>query len=153
MNGPLVRIRFDGNGRVYRPGETLSGEYRIESVPPEEIKAVEVSVLWYTEGKGDEDLAVHDFWRHEPDEGDRQDLRRPGRFSAVLPKSPMSYRGVLVKIRWCVRVRVFLHHGREVMGELAFRLGDVPAARAAIPAERPAGNGHRAVAPEKATVA
>lgn len=153
MNGPLVRIRFDGNGRVYRPGETLSGEYRIESVPLEEIKAVEVSVLWYTEGKGDEDLAVHDFWRHEPGEGDRQDLRRPGRFSAVLPKSPMSYRGVLVKIRWCVRVRVFLHRGREVMGELAFRLGDVPAARAAIPAERPAGNGHRAVAVEKATVA
>jgi len=153
MNGPLVRIRFDGNGRAYHPGETLSGEYRIESVPPEEIKAIEVSVLWYTEGKGDEDLAVHDFWRHATDTGDGQDLRSPVRFSAVLPKSPLSYRGVLVKIRWCVRVRVFLTRGREVMGELAFRLGEVPAARTSTPAERPASNGHRAVLAEKATLA
>jgi hypothetical protein len=154
MNGPLVRIRFDGNGRVYRPGETLAGEYRIESVPADEIRALEVSVLWYTEGKGDEDLAVHDFWRTSADSGEGVDLCRPGRFSAVLPKSPLSYRGVLVKIRWCVRVRVFLTKGREVMGELAFRLGEVPAARTSIPAERPAAaNGHRQLAAEKATLA
>jgi len=146
MNGPLVRIRFDGNGRVYRPGETLSGEYRIESVAPDEIKAVEVSVLWYTEGKGDEDLAVHSFWRVSAENGDRSDPPRPGRFSTVLPRSPLSYRGILVRIRWCVRVRVFLTRGREVMGELAFRLGDVPAARAA-------GNGHREAPSEKATLA
>ena len=152
MNGPLVRIRFDGNGRVYRPGETLSGEYRIESVAPEEIKAVEVSVLWYTEGKGDEDLAVHVFWRVSADNGDTLDLPRPGRFSTVLPRSPLSYRGVLVRIRWCVRVRVFLTRGREVMGELAFRLGDVPAARLPVVVERAAGNGHRESPSEKATL-
>ena len=116
MNGPLVRIRFDGNGRVYRPGETLSGEYRIEAVTPEEIKAVEVSVLWYTEGKGDEDLAVHAFWRIAADNGDMLDLPRPGRFSTVLPRSPLSYRGVLVRVRWCVRVRVFLARGRAQRG-------------------------------------
>ncbi len=153
MNGPLVSIRFDGNGRAYRPGETLSGEYRIESVATEEIKAVEVSVLWCTEGKGDEDLAVHDFWRTSADGGDGLDLRRPGRFSAVLPKSPLSYRGVLVKIHWCVRVRLFLTRGREVMGELAFRLGEVPPARSPTPPERPAANGHRELLAEKAALA
>jgi len=68
MNGPLVRIRFDGNGGIYRPGDTLSGEYRIESVPANEVKAVEVSVLWYTEGKGDEErggkvMRAHDGLR------------------------------------------------------------------------------------------
>lgn len=152
MNGPLVRIRFDGNGGTYRPGDTLSGEYRIESVPANEIKAVEVSVLWYTEGKGDEDLAVHDFWRRSADSGDGLDLRRPGRFSTVLPRSPLSYRGVLVKIRWCVRVRVFLTRGREVMGELAFRLGDVPAARAPMAAALRV-NGRREMAPAKAVLA
>jgi hypothetical protein len=153
MNGPLVRIRLDGNGRVYRPGETLSGEYRIESVAADEIKAVEVSVLWYTEGKGDEDLAVHDFWRSSSEDRDGLDVRRPGRFSTTLPKSPLSYRGVLVKIRWCVRVRVFLTRGREVMGELAFRLGDVPAVRSPGPADPPAVKEHRELVAENAALA
>jgi len=130
MNEPRVTIRFDGNGRAYQPGETLSGEYRLESVRPEDVKAVEVSVLWHTDGKADEDLAVHDFRRFSAEDGDWIDARSPGRFSTVLPKSPLSYRGVIVKLRWCVRVRVFLARDREVVGELPFQLGDVPATRA-----------------------
>jgi len=130
MNEPHVTIRFDGNGRVYRPGETLAGEYRLNSIDPEEIRAIEVSVLWHTEGKGDEDLAVHDFRRLSPENGQGIDLLRPGRFSTRLPNSPLSYNGVIVKIRWCVRVRVFLARGKEVVGELPFRLGDVPSAKA-----------------------
>jgi hypothetical protein len=131
MKEPLVRIRLDGNGRVYRPGESLSGEYRLDGIVPEEIKAVEVSVLWHTEGKGDEDLAVHDFRRLSAESGDRIDARRPGRFSTVLPNSPLSYRGAIVKIHWCVRVRVFLGRGREVLGEVRFRLGEVLPPRSA----------------------
>lgn len=129
MSEPLVRIRFDGNGRTYRPGETLCGEYRVEGVAPEEVRAIEVSVLWYSEGKGDEDFAVHDFRRLSAEEGDPIDLRRPGRFGTVLPNSPLSYRGVIVKLQWCVRVRVFLSRGRELKAELPFRLGDVRPAR------------------------
>ena len=71
-------IRLDGNGRVYRPGETLSGEYRIESLDASQVKAIEVSVLWYTEGKGDEDMAVHEFWRRDADDG-RPHRSRPAR--------------------------------------------------------------------------
>ena len=152
MNGPLVRIRFDGNGRVYHPGETFAGDYRIESVAADEIRAVEASILWYTEGKGDEDLAVHAFWRTSADNGDGIGPTRTGRFSTVLPNSPLSYRGVLLKINWCVRVRVFLTRGREVMGELAFRLGQVPAARFPVQGPRPLGNGHPKVAAEKASL-
>jgi hypothetical protein len=153
MNGPLVRIRFDGNGRVYHPGETLSGEYRIESVATEEIKSIEASVLWYTEGKGDEDLAVHAFWRTSAENGDGLGPSRAGQFSSLLPNCPLSYRGVLVKIRWCVRVRVFLTRGREVMGELAFRLGELPAARTLVPTLRAPTNGHREAPAEKASLA
>jgi hypothetical protein len=131
MKEPLVRIRLDGHGRVYFPGATLAGSYRLEGIAPEEIRAVEVSILWHTEGKGDEDLAVHDFRRLSVENGDPIDPRRPGRFSTVLPNSPLSYRGVIVKIRWCVRVRVFLTSGREVVGEIHFRLGDVLPPRSA----------------------
>jgi hypothetical protein len=127
VNEPAVVIRLDGNGRVYRPGETLSGEYRFESVEPGQIAAIEVSVLWFSEGKGDEDLAVHEFWRRDVAEGEWIDARRPERFSTTLPSSPLSYEGQIVKLRWCVRVRVFLSHGREVVGQKFFRLGNTPA--------------------------
>ncbi len=126
MNEPHVTIRLDANGRIYRPGETLAGEYRLNSFDPEEIRAVEVSVLWHTEGKGDEDLAVHDFHRLAPENGQRVELLRPGRFSTRLPNSPLSYNGLIVKVRWCVRVRVFLTRGRELVGQKTFRLGEVP---------------------------
>lgn len=129
MDEPHVTIRFDGNGRIYRPGESLAGEYRVNSVEPDEVKAIEVSVVWYTEGKGGEDLAVHDFRRLSPEDSEWLEPARPGRFSTTLPNSPLSYNGVIVKIRWCVRVRAFLARGKEVLGELPFRLGDVPAAR------------------------
>jgi hypothetical protein len=132
MNDPLVTIRLDANGRVYRPGETLSGEYRVDAVRLGEIRALEVSVLWYTEGKGDEDLAVHDFRRLPAEEDQESDLGQPGRFSTVLPNSPLSYDGQIVKIRWCVRVRVFLTRGKEVVGEKAFQLGYVPATKAVV---------------------
>ena len=133
MNEPMVLIRLDDNGRAYRPGETLSGEYRVESLPSDEVKAIELSVLWYTEGKGDEDMAVHEFKRFARDDGDWIDLRRPSRFTTILPASPLSYDGVILKINWCVRVRVFPRQGKEVLGELPFVLGDVHAAEAVPP--------------------
>ena len=120
-------IRFDGDELAYRPGQTFSGQYWIESVQPGDLKAVEVSVLWHTEGKGDEDMAIHEFWRREggttacpwtPAE--------PERFSTTLPNSPLSYEGQIIKLRWCVRVRAFPHHGREIVGEKGFQLGNVP---------------------------
>ena len=126
MNDPAVTIRFDGNGRVYRPGETLAGEYLLESVTYGMVKAIEVSVLWYTEGKGDEDLAVHEFWRRSVEDGQFLEPGRPEQFSTTLPESPLSYDGVIMKLRWCVRVRAFLHRGKELVGQKAFRLGDLP---------------------------
>lgn len=122
-----VVIRLDGDGRVYRPGDTLSGEYWCESLGAGLVKAIEVSVLWHTEGKGDEDMAVHAFWRRDSSVDQPLDLQQPERFSTTLPNSPLSYDGQIVKIRWCVRVRVFPYRGKEYVGEKRFRLGFHPA--------------------------
>ena len=132
MSQPEVIIRCDAAGRVYQPGETLRAEYRIDSVEHGEIKAIEVSVLWYTEGKGDQDLAVHEFRRITVDDRSNTDARCPGQVASVLPNSPLSYEGHIIKLRWCVRVRAFLTRGREALGQFAFRLGNVPPARAAV---------------------
>jgi hypothetical protein len=123
---PSIIIRLEGNGRIHRPGDALSGEYAFEDFSAEQIKALEVSVLWYTEGKGEEDMAVHKFWRTDVENGDFIDMHRPTRFETTLPKSPLSYNGQIVKIRWCVRVRAFLQRGKEIVGQKDFRLGDIP---------------------------
>jgi hypothetical protein len=84
-------------------------------------------VLWYTEGKGDEDLGVHFFERRVPADADHGDLRVLRRFTTRLPNSPLSYSGAIFSVRWCVRVRLFLRRGREMMQEVPFVLGAVPA--------------------------
>jgi hypothetical protein len=131
MIEPEVYIRLDDDGRDFLPGATLSGDYRIEWVERDNLQAVEVSVLWHSEGKGDEDLAVHEFWRKNIDGPEVADPRRPDRFSTTLPQSPLSYDGQIVKICWCVRVRVLFKRGRDLVAEKVFRLGRVPPARPA----------------------
>ncbi len=127
---PTLSIQLDGRGlRQYYPGETLAGSYRFESIGSDEIEAVEISVLWFTEGKGTEDFGVHAFWRYATATGDWIDPRRPGRFSTMLPKSPLTYPGMLIKVQWCIRVRVFLTDERQIFEEMPFRLGNVPDVR------------------------
>lgn len=133
MNASPITLTLHDSRRVYWPGEKLSGQYYIDPIDGAETLAVEVSVLWHTEGKGDEDIAVHYFDRAAQDERGSLDFRQPRVFSTVLPNSPLSYEGVLIKIRWCVRLRVFLSRGKQLVEERAFQLGEVPAAKAVLP--------------------
>jgi len=131
---PTVVIRLDGDGFVYRPGETLSGQYWIVSRDTSPVKAIEVSVLWHSEGKGDEDMAVHEFRQRDADELHPIDPGQPERFRTTLPQSPLSYEGQMIKLRWCVRVRAFPYRGKELVGERQFQLGNVPPVRVRSPA-------------------
>src|SRR4051794_38403766 len=132
MTTPAIRITFDSPSAHYQPGDRLSGRYMVEGTQHRPARAVELSVLWYTAGKGEEDMAVHHFERIVDEPARPIDLRIPRRFAALLPESPLSYDGIIVKICWCVRVRVFLIPGQEAVSETAFRLGDVPAATITI---------------------
>jgi hypothetical protein len=126
MTTPVIRITFDSPASHYRPGERLAGRYLAEGMPARPARALELSVLWYTAGKGEEDMAVHHFERHVDEPTRPLDLRVPRRFTTVMPMSPLSYDGVIVKVCWCVRVRVFLPQGQEAVHEVPFRFGDVP---------------------------
>lgn len=134
MRVPLVSMKIDHRQAAHAPGETLDGEYQIDAVEASELGAVELSVLWYTEGKGDEDLGVHHFERRTDEDDDPTPLTELRRFSVTLPNSPLSYEGVLIKLRWCVRVRVSLKSGRSYFGELPFRLGTAPDGKLVTPA-------------------
>lgn len=105
------------------PGDTLRCEVQVDAVEPDAVLAVESSVLWYTEGKGDEDLGVHFFERRVPGDAVDGNLCLLHHFHTTLPNSPLTYEGVIVKVRWCARVRVFLRRGKESFFEQPFTLG------------------------------
>ncbi len=122
MIEPLISLTVKEPHRLYVPGDELEFEFQIDAVKKNELMAVESSVMWYTEGKGDEDLGVHFFERRTPAEADNNDLRLLRRVQIICPNSPLSYSGDIVKILWCVRVRAFLKSGKEVLFELPFVL-------------------------------
>ena len=122
MNEQGVIVELDGRGGPYWPGDLLSGSYRLVG-DVTGLEAVEVSVYWFTEGKGDEDLGVHHVEkRTRADSGGS--VPASGRFATRLPNSPLSYEGVLVKVIWGVHVRAVLAGGQRA-GDVTFRLGDV----------------------------
>jgi hypothetical protein len=126
MIEPLISIVLHGSQRVLMPGDRLTGEVQIDAAPPQDIQAVEVSVMWRTEGKGDEDLGVHYFERQTSAGELRGRLHELRTFVTTLPASPLTYDGRIVKIRWCARVRLFLSDGREYLFDQPFQLGNVP---------------------------
>jgi hypothetical protein len=127
MTTSSIRMIFDSPNAHYQPGDRLTGRYTVENTQFRPVRAVELSVLWYTAGKGEEDMAVHHFERLVDEPARPLDLRVPRRFATVMPASPLSYDGVIVKICWCVRIRVFLSQGQETVSEMPFSFGNVPA--------------------------
>jgi hypothetical protein len=126
MKEPLVSIALRAYTRIFAPSDELVADFQIDAVDPAEVEAVEASVLWYTEGKGDEDIGVHYFRRYDGRDDERS-LAELRSLTTALPQSPLSYEGRIVKVRWCVRVRAFLARGRSVVADQWFQLGSVPA--------------------------
>jgi hypothetical protein len=122
---PSVTVHFCSADRRYEPHDSIQVRYEVDLPPGQVARAVERSIVWYTEGKGEEDIGVHFFERLT----DRANAEAAtSSFGSRLPESPLSYEGVIVKIRWCVRVRLFFDAGRDFVSEHVFDLGRVPAA-------------------------
>lgn len=125
---PEVDMVFDRSDRGYAPGGELTVRYQVRGSGIDLVQAIEQSIAWYTEGKGEEDLAVH-FFERLPEAAARAAVAEGGRFSTTLPPSPLSYEGVIVRIRWCARVRLFFPGGRDYVSEHEFVVGRIPPAR------------------------
>ena len=119
---PAVNLSLCSDGGVYQVGSPLTAKWRISRVPLDEVHSLEASVLWYTEGKGDEDLHVHHFHRLADDQLRRAGLADEQSTHCTLPATPLSYQGQLISVRWGVRVRIFLADGRDIVAEQPFHL-------------------------------
>lgn len=139
-----ICITLDSQDAQFQPGDRLTGRYLLEGAAPGGARAAELSVLWYTSGKGEEDMFVHHFERSVDEPSQPLDLRTPRRFDVGLPISPLSYDGIILKVCWCVRLRLFLPQGQELVAEAPFRLGSVPAPQTTTEAETLATEGEHA---------
>lgn len=120
---PAIGLRFLSLQQVNEPNEVLEFEYCLQRVSAQLIDRLELSVMWFTEGKGSQDIGVHLFQRVSGTQLAEVPLDQPRRLSTQLPSSPLSYEGRLLKIRWCVRLRLYLNDGREITAEQPFYLG------------------------------
>ncbi|MBQ2620814.1 MAG: hypothetical protein IJF84_05695 [Thermoguttaceae bacterium] len=119
---PQINIFLDSKDYIYHPGDCVTGHYRILDVKTDQINSVELSVLWHTEGKGDEDMTVIDYHILSRQREDWINPHNPGKIDTVLPSEPLSYEGQIIKIRWLVRVRMTLVSGEEIIAERGFFL-------------------------------
>ena len=142
---PRISVTFNRENIQYGGGDELRAHYIVEGIESQSISAVERSVVWYTEGKGEEDLGVVFFERIQLER--RKDSTQTssaslstdhltGALATDLPQSPLSYEGIIVKIRWCVRVRVFFRSGRDFVSEHIFFLGSVPVVQLPVKIEK-----------------
>lgn len=122
---PALGLRLATLQPGMEPGDMLEFEYCIQRISAQMIDRLEVSVAWYTEGKGSEDMGVHFFESHPRTELAKSALSQPQRIEVKLPATPLSFEGMLFKIRWCIRLRLFLADGREKTAEQRFYLGSV----------------------------
>jgi len=122
---PLISLRLVDRRHRYLPGDLLTCQCQIDAVAAEDVAAIETSVLWRTEGKGDEDMGLAFFLRRTREDPAKEDLRRMSVVTLGLPASPLSYDGVIVKVQWLARVRVQLRRGKWFSAEIPFVLGDV----------------------------
>ena len=129
MSSSQVIIGLADDRRAFQPGELLRAECSVDPPPTDEIVALEWSAYWRTEGKGDEDGESIAVEVDSASEGEHLDPYTLKPIEVQLPRSPLSYDGVIVKIRWFVSAHVRLRGGEELEGQAEFQLGEVAPAQ------------------------
>jgi hypothetical protein len=91
----VLEIHVDGDVEAFAPGDTLRGtlQWMGDSAPD----AIELRLLWYTEGRGDQDVGVARTLRIET-----PSAVGSSSFDFEAPSGPYSCSGRLVSIRWAL---------------------------------------------------
>ena len=132
LSEPLISITLDKHEQVHHRGRRFAANIRsTRSIRPR-FAPSSCRFCGTPKGKGTKTWPFTIFERLRAEDMLATGLHELRRFHTVLPNSPLSYEGVLVKIRWCVRVRVFLRNGRDFIAERGFQLGEVPYAQAVL---------------------
>ena len=94
-----LTLEIDNGQTAFAPGETIGGEagWNLPAWP----KKSRLQLLWYTEGKGDEDAGlVEEIALDTPQPSETR------RFDFRLPEGPYSFRGNLILLTWAIELQV-----------------------------------------------
>lgn len=104
-----IHIETRDGSTVFRPGEIIGGTVSWELAEPP--ASLELSLFWYTEGKGDRDVGVsaNVLFEQPGPSGIRN-------FQMRLPAGPYSFSGKLISLVWAL----------EAVAEPGARTGRLP---------------------------
>ncbi len=92
-----LKITLHDDKTVFVPRETIRGviEWNLDAGP----KRLDLSLFWYTAGKGTRDVGmVHNVWFDDPGARGSKD------FSFTLPDGPYSFSGRLISVIWAIEL-------------------------------------------------
>jgi len=90
-----IRVETRDGSTAFLPGETVEGTVAWHFDAP--ARSVELRLLWYTEGKGDQDVGIVET---VPFANPGVDEIRP--FRVRLPQGPFSFSGKLISLSWAL---------------------------------------------------
>jgi hypothetical protein len=92
-------LKIDGEQARFHPGDKLCGtaDWRLEKA----VRAIEVRLIWFTQGKGTQDMQIVDRRRWETPALDAKE-----EFEFALPEAPHSFSGKLITLSWAVELVV-----------------------------------------------
>ena len=120
---PAVNISLCREDGVYEAGGTLTAKWRISRVPLDRgprARGFGDVAHRRQRGRGPSRPSLSPRGR-EPDSSGRA-WPMSSRSSVGCPLTPLSYHGRLISVRWCIRLRLFLADGREIVAEQPFHL-------------------------------
>ena len=92
-----LNIELEQGKTTYRPGDTVAGSVRwqFDTAP----RQLSLRLVWYTQGKGDEDVGMAEETIFE-----QLGLSDQRMFRLTVPNGPYSFSGTLISLTWALEL-------------------------------------------------
>lgn len=94
---PELEISLETKEAIFAPGETVAGE--VSWLFHDMIKPLEIRLIWYTKGKGTQDVTLVEKMKI-----DSNTMSGQSPFSFKLPPTPYSFSGKLISVIWALEL-------------------------------------------------